>query len=73
MEEDKTTMTLPTAIIPKTIPELEGGVEQLLAAPIIKGKKVAKTATLSVSLYSTPLQQIRHIHKCYLSRSNEKL
>mmetsp|Transcript_28858 Transcript_28858/g.42519 ORF Transcript_28858/g.42519 Transcript_28858/m.42519 type:complete len:117 (+) Transcript_28858:29-379(+) len=56
MEEDNTAMVSPspTSIVPETIPELEGEVEQLVAAPTITDKKVAKTAGFIASLCSTP-------------------
>eukprot|EP00957_Ditylum_brightwellii_P117435 8957307-Ditylum_brightwellii.AAC.1 len=49
MEEDNTAMVSPTAtsIIPETVPELEGKIEQSLATPTITNKKVAGIIALT--------------------------
>eukprot|EP00957_Ditylum_brightwellii_P082378 6263837-Ditylum_brightwellii.AAC.1 len=60
MEEDNTTMTFSLSIVSETIAELEGKVEQLLAAPSIIDEEVAKTTALIESLAALPHSE----HRC---------
>ena len=59
-------------IVPETIPESEGELEQLLAAPVTTDEKVAETAALIASLRNTPPRRTRRIHRRYLPGSDEK-